>query len=424
MTTQSKEPSPEEEAERRNDAARTVKMIGPLVFMIVTGGQLLNQSRPTLVKAITNGNTVKAGAMLASYSSLGGAAEFILNPVIGRMSDRFGRRPMLLLSPISCAILRFLVYAFPGNARMIMFERMLSSAVVTGFFSTMRAMLNDKLNMEELVVSGGLISVYAGFGVMLGPFIEAFVLKIFGARGNFLAVALINVVVALMMWRSAKETLPMSERKPLNMVDCSPLSFLKMFKAGRVNQQLMLILLLQSFGEFRINQDINMLNLKDNLMWSPNEVAGFMFLMGTTVTSGGKTIKPSLNALGMRGHTTMCNLVMALAFFIQGTPSKYFSQYCAAALWFLGGRKRDAVQTICGDITLRNTDMGKGQVNAALINFMSMAAIVGPTLSGKAFNYGMSIGQPGLPYFIIGALYLVCEALHFPLTNEQLGVKR
>ena len=84
---------------------------------------------------------------------------------------------------------------------------------MTGFFSTMRAMLNDKLSMEELVVASGSISVYAGLGVMLGPFLETFVLTAFGARGNFLAVALINVVVSIVMARTAKETLPVSEQK-------------------------------------------------------------------------------------------------------------------------------------------------------------------------------------------------------------------
>ena len=205
--------SAEEDEQRKKDAAATVRMIGPLVFMIVTGGQLLNQSRPMLVNAITGGDTIRSAAMLARFAGLGGAAEFLLNPVIGRMSDRFGRRPLLLTSPITCAVLRGAVFAFPHSASLIMFERMLSSAVVTGFFSTMRAMLNDKLSMEELVVASGSISVYAGLGVMLGPFLETFVLTAFGARGNFLAVALINVVVSIVMARTAKETLPVSEQK-------------------------------------------------------------------------------------------------------------------------------------------------------------------------------------------------------------------
>jgi DHA1 family tetracycline resistance protein-like MFS transporter len=223
----------EEEEQKKRDGEATVRMIGPLVFMIVTGGQLLNQSRPLLVNSITQGNTMLTATMLSRFAALGGAAEFLLNPVIGRLSDRFGRRPMLLTSPITCAVLRGAVFAFPSSAEVIMVERMLSSAVVTGFFSTMRAMLNDKLSMEALVIASGNISVFAGLGVMLGPFIETFVLSMFGARGNFLAVALINVVVSIVMFKTAKETLPVSEQKPINLIDCSPLSFFKMLRTVR-----------------------------------------------------------------------------------------------------------------------------------------------------------------------------------------------
>lgn len=436
-------------------------MIGPLVFMIVTGGQLLNQSRPMLVSSITNGNSKLTATLLSRYAAFGGVAEFILNPIIGRMSDRFGRRPLLMLSPVGCAVLRGLVFAFPGSTTMIMMERMLSSAVVTGFFSTMRAMLNDTLKMEDLVVAGGAISVCrfsprvafcaptpsmmlsnatstytschrhrclpcnaadAGIGVMIGPFAETFVLERFGASGNFLAVALINVVVALVMFRTARETLSVADRKPLTLKDCSPLSFLQIFRTGSVNNRLLFILLLQSFGEGRINQDINMLNLRENLGWRPIQISTFMGLLGLTVTTGGKTVKPSLRILGMRGHTCMSNLIMALAFFIQGTQSKYLSQYLALSLWFFGGRKRDAVEAMSTDILLKNTDMGKGQIAAALSNFKSLAAIAGPPFAAQAYIYGRGIGNPGLPYWIIAGLHLIAEGVHQTLSNKRLGV--
>jgi DHA1 family tetracycline resistance protein-like MFS transporter len=294
--------------------------------MIVCGGQLLNQSRPILVSGTTGGNAELTATTLARFAGLGGAAEFLLNPVMGRMSDRFGRRPLLMLSPITCAALRALVFALPASSNVIMCERMLSSAVVTGFFSTMTAMLNDKLAMEDLVVARGTISIYAGLGVMLGPFLETIILRIFGARGNFLAGAGINVIVACVMFATAKETLPLEDRKSINLIDCSPLSFLKMFGTGFANIRLMLILLLQSFGEIRINQDINMLNLRENLGWTPAEIGRWMSGIGVSVVSGGKTVKPSIGFFGMRGHTTLSNLVMALAFFVQGTRTKYFSQ--------------------------------------------------------------------------------------------------
>jgi hypothetical protein len=99
-------------------------------------------------------------------------------------------------------------------------------------------------------------------------------------------------------------------------------------------------------------------------------------------------------------------------------------QWGALALWFIGGRKRDAVEVICTELTLKNTDMGKGQVAAALSNFKSLAAIFGPPLAAKMYNYGVSIGNPGIAYWFIGALHLVAEGVHQTLSSQTLGLNK
>ena len=89
-TTQSKLSAEEEEEfnKSRKEAMKFMAMMGPCVFMIVTGGQLLNQSRPLLVLDIYNKNAQSAAAKLAQLGSLG-VMEFAFNPLIGRLSDKF-----------------------------------------------------------------------------------------------------------------------------------------------------------------------------------------------------------------------------------------------------------------------------------------------------------------------------------------------
>lgn len=431
--TSSKELTPEEEAERKErykrDAAATLAVVGPLTFAIVTGGQLLNQSRPMLVRKIVNDDLTKAAAMLATFASYGGILEFALNPVIGRLSDCFGRRPLLLLSPITCSILRGLVALFPSSPNLIMVERMLSSAVVTGFFSTMRAMLNDTLEGKDLIVGMGAFSAWAGSGVILGPYVEVLILKLFGPRANFAAVSLLNAVVGLIMYMKAKETLPMEDRKTVTLKDCSPFTFVEMFQVSSVNRKFMLILLLQSFGEGRIMQDINMLFLREQLEWMPEQISTFMSLLGVSVVAGGKTVALSLDKFGMYGHTRLSNLAMALAFYVQAfggrgsISAKYVTQYIALSLWFVGGRKRDALETLCTAETLGNTTMGKGQVSSALSNFKSIGAIFGPVISAKAFSYGLKTNSPGFPYKLIAACYICAELLHSTMGKKEMGIK-
>jgi MFS family permease len=86
--------------ERRKEMKNVINMLGPCVFLVVTGGQLLNQSRPSLVLDICNGNQREAAQQLARMGGIGGIMEFLFNPIIGRLSDKFGRKPFLMLSPI------------------------------------------------------------------------------------------------------------------------------------------------------------------------------------------------------------------------------------------------------------------------------------------------------------------------------------
>ena len=88
--------------------------------------------------------------------------------------------------------------------------------------------------------------------------------------------------------------------------------------------------------------------------------------------------------------------MLALTDFCCGLNKRYFSQYSCLALWFIGGRKRDAIEATCTKVTLERTDMGKGQVAAALSNFRSLAAIFGPPIAARIYTYGVSVGNPGI----------------------------
>ena len=67
-----------------------------------------------------------------------------------------------------------------------LFQVTVACVQVTAFFSTLRAMLNDRLDRAELVVAAGAISIYAGAGLIFGPYIEVLVLQWLGPRSNFL----------------------------------------------------------------------------------------------------------------------------------------------------------------------------------------------------------------------------------------------
>jgi len=286
-------------------------------------------------------------------------------------------------------------------------------------------MFNDTLDREQLVVAGGAISIYAGLGLLVGPYIEVFILQTLGARANFAVKSVIDAVVVAILYQCAKETLPVDQRLPLTFKDCSPFTFVDMLQLGRENQKLMLILLLQSFGEERVNQDINQLNLRDNLRWSPTEISTYQALFGASVILSGKLVGPSIEQFGFSGHTTLANFAMAMAFYCQGMRTKYTSQVLALMFSLIGGRKRDAVESTCSDLTLQlNSGMGKGQVSAALTTLKSLAMVIGPPIAAKAYNIGGRMGNPGLVYRVVALFYFLAEAVHWSLGRKLEDIGR
>lgn len=130
------------------------------------------------------------------------------------------------------------------------------------------------------------------------------------------------------------------------------------------------------------------------------------------------TVKHFIERFGLSGHTTLSHLAMVAGFYFQGMRAKYTSQLLYLALQLVGGRKRDSVESTCSALTLANSDMGRGQVSAALSNFKSFATVLGPPIAGKVYTYGQSIGQPGLLYRMIAVLIVLAEVVHRSLGRK------
>ena len=87
-----------------------------------------------------------------------------------------------------------------------------------------------------------------------------------------------------------------------------------------------------------------------------------------------------------------------------------------------GGRKRDAVEAIVTDVSLANSDMGKGQIAAALSNFKSLATIFGPSLAGYMYSFGFRNGISGAPFYQIALFYVIADLLFRSLSKKEMGI--
>eukprot|EP01065_Artemidia_motanka_P012505 TRINITY_DN1688_c0_g1_i1.p1 TRINITY_DN1688_c0_g1~~TRINITY_DN1688_c0_g1_i1.p1 ORF type:complete len:448 (+),score=149.39 TRINITY_DN1688_c0_g1_i1:69-1346(+) len=400
----------------KREAERMVRAAGPLVLLSVAGGSLLAQSRLRVVLGAVGNDGKKAATFLAAAGGMAGAAEFAMVPIVGKLADRIGRLPLLTLLPMSCGVLRGLVFASPNPAmtlRLVRVERMLSMALVSSWFTALRASFSDTIGGSSLAVAMASLMTWVGAGGIVGPFLEAAVIRRLGPRYNFLIVSMINFAVGMGMAARFRETLRPEDRKQVNLASAvNPFSFLELFRVGKTARALMVVLLLQQFGERPVTQDMNQVTMRKELGWSAEQIARYSSANGLAQMLGSKTLKWTLANLGEAGHTTMSNFTMAASFALQGLGRAPAHAAMTAALFFsmAGGRNKAAVETAL--IAHGSAGgLGKGQITAGMANFKAVASIVGPPLSAKVYNWGSTRGLRGAPYLVIAAGYLLAEVV-------------
>ena len=167
-----------------------------------------------------------AGYMLAAYS----LTQFIAGPIMGNLGDRFGRRPVLLLSMIAFAIDYALMAAAPTLAWL--FVGRLVAGVAGATFGPANAVLADVTPPEKRGATFGLIGAAFGIGFILGPAVGGLLAGL-GTRAPFLAAALLATINAITIYFLLPETLTADKRRPFRWRDANIFGALKpVFHAG------------------------------------------------------------------------------------------------------------------------------------------------------------------------------------------------
>ena len=183
----------------------TLNMIGFGVIMPVM---------PQLIMEVT-GEDLAPAAQWGGYLSLVYALmQFVMMPIIGGLSDRFGRRPVLLISMAAYA-LDFLMMAVAPSIGLIVVARILAGAFAATF-STANAYIADISPPEKRAANFGLIGAAFGLGFVIGPGIGGVLGEHFGARAPFYFVATLGAVNFLFGAFALPETLARENRRPFD----------------------------------------------------------------------------------------------------------------------------------------------------------------------------------------------------------------
>lgn len=355
------------------------------------------------------------GWLVATYA----IAQFLFAPFIGALSDRFGRRPILLISIAGFAI-DFLVAAYASTLPVLFAVRFLSGATAANI-TAVNAYIADVSEGNDRVKGFGLVGATIGMGFIFGPGLGG-ILGEYGVRVPFLAaagLAGLNFFYGLFV---LPESLPLDRRKPVSLSGLNPLSSVAILKRDAVILGLAFAIFAAALAD-QFLRSTWVLFTDEKFAWGPREDGFALSTVGICMAfvQGGLAARIS-KKVGERSALLMGLSATAIAFTLYAVVPEGWMLYPVFMLGALGGLAGPAEQSI---ITRRVDETEQGTVQGALAGLISLSAIIGPPIATGLFAITTAadaeVRLPGSPLLAGAILYGLAAITAFFVT---IGVKR
>lgn len=378
-----------------------------LIDMIGVG--LIVPIIPDLISSLTGQNLSDAaltgGLLITAYAGV----QFLFAPVMGELSDRFGRKPILLLSLFGLGV-DYFIHAFSPTIAWLFVGRILAG--IFGASHTVAfAYIADVSNKENKAKNFGIIGAAFGLGFVIGPAIGGIIGENWGVKAPFFVAAGFSLLNFLFGLFFVKESLAPENRRKINFAKMIPfvsLSNLRKYKA--VIGFVIAFGLAQLAGQVMPNTwsyftmesyDWNKLDVGISLM-----VVGILVSVVQAFLTGFLVKKFGNKKVIMWGFTLWTLGMFGIAF-----AGNAFYLYAATIPYVMGGI---ATPTIQGVVSNRVSDKEQGNLQGVLTSLGSLTAVFAPIIYTTLFSVYSApeapLYFPGAP-FLAGAIILILATL-------------
>jgi DHA1 family tetracycline resistance protein-like MFS transporter len=341
------------------------------------------------------------GLFIATYALL----QFIASPLLGSLSDRFGRRPVLLVSLFGAAI-DYLFMAFAPTLPLLWIGRVISG--LTGAsYTVASAYIADISNDADRAKNFGVIGAGFGIGFILGPAIGGLIAS-HGPQYAFLAAGAFNLLNFLFGVFILPESLPPEKRRPIASGALNPLRSLGGVLSLPGVRPLILANTLIQFGG-QTHPSIWTLYTQHRFGWSAQQVGFSLTIVGVlnAVTQGGLTGK-AVKLFGERRILVWGSFGQAIAFSLFGlavTPAMLYAVLIlSSVLWCVG----PASQSL---ISRQAPPEKQGELQGAIMSLIALMSIANPLVMTTLFSFTSDRASdhylPGSPYLLAGLSILL-----------------
>jgi len=375
--------------------SRSVFVIICVVALDAIGIGLIFPILPGLLEELTGSPEISTtyGLILAAYAAM----QFIFSPILGLVSDRFGRRPVLILSLAGAAI-DYLIMAFTPSLAVLVVGRMIAG-VTSASMAVASAYIADVTEEQDRAQRFGWMSAAFGVGFIIGPVLGGLLSGWF-IRAPFLAAALLNglnLLLALLVLKESRAP----NRQPLELKALNPFAPLRWAFSFPALAPLIAMFLI-----FAINGDIPgtiwVLYGADKFEWNQLTMGISLAVFGVfqALTQAFLT-GPITRRLGDRGAIIFGVVADAVAFVSIGLATAGWMPFVLAPLFALGSVGHPALQSL---MSAQVGDDRQGELQGVLASAASLTSIAGPLLATSVYFWSK-------PYFL-GTVWLVAAALY------------
>ena len=372
------------------------------VMVDAMGIGLIVPVMPDLLREINGTGLSQAaiwgGVLATSFAVM----QFLFGPILGGLSDRYGRRPVILVSILVAAI-DYVVMATTFSIWILLLARIVGG-ITAATQSTASAYMADISAPEERTKNFGLVGAAFGMGFVLGPLFGGLLAE-YGTRAPFWAAAGLSVVNAIFGWLVLKETVTAENMRRFEWRRANPFgSFKHLGKLPGV-RQLILVYFLYHVS-FSVYPSVWAYFGQEQFGWSPSILGLSLGLFGITMALvQGVFVRLSLSWFRERGtvvlgHFFAISCYLTLGFLTSGPIALILTPVAA-----LGGLIPIALQ---GIMSQRVANNAQGELQGALTSASSLAMILSPLTMTLTFSY---FTKPDTPLYLPGAPFLVAFAL-------------
>lgn len=365
---------------------------------------------PNLIKEFAGGDTASASVWNVLFATTWGLMQFLCSPVLGMLSDRFGRRPVILTSIFGLGV-DFLFMAFAPTLFWLFVGRVLNG-ITAASFSTAGAYIADVTPPDGRAKAFGLIGAAWGVGFVVGPALGGW-LAGYDLRLPFLVAA----GMALLNWLYGVFVLPESlppERRTqrFDWKKANPLGSVALLRSHPDLSSLATVGFLFQLAH-NVLPSIFVLYTGYRYGWSPAAVGLTMTLTGVlSIIVQAGLVGPAVARLGERGALLLGLVAGAIGFAWYAWAPSGWLYLAGAPIFALSGLIGPGLQ---GLMTRRVGPTQQGQLQGANSMLMGVAAILGPPLFGLSFAWsireGAALHIPGLAIWLAAALLAVAAVL-------------